>query len=303
LTGETLTFSEDQISQFKVYDEEGKLVLPASKTIKLEIKPEQKTVVFTFRTLDENGNELSRLENLSFNQTIKDQSAYFRLDDEKQKAISMEIVITKKVFTFTVKTEYANLDVVQLQNAINFVESCRNAKKLNILIPADGVDDTLDAPDASNIPSFNEHFRKLNDALVTIQQFSGIPFTFPTQYYQKEYNETIRLSENLKAKQVPIEGFSFTMPPDDSLDILTKYKSGEFIEQSFLKVPSEIELFQKKLNLLTTIKISDFILENNIDESIESLKKEKKDMKFTFKPKEKPTYGTYEINKSSKKES
>lgn len=276
LTGETLKLTEDQIKKFEVYEND-KLISSFDKGT-LAIIPEQIKKKLTIRPLSESDAELGKLESLVFVRKIVGKETHLILNDSNQEALKMEIVFSlPNEITLTTKFEFANSDVVQLQQTIDFVEALKKAKKLHILIPEDGVEGKLDVPDSFTMPEINKIRIQTNNALVTIHNHTGYQYNFPEQLNREELNDIFEVARFLEIGEANIINIKFDLDKESAIKLFKNYKNKE-LGKSTLLVNYWKKILGQTIKLDSLLELSKFVPTGNIDKLIKLAEKSDKEL-------------------------
>lgn len=272
LTGETLKFTKDQISEFTLFEGD-KIISEFGDASELTVGPTEQEVTMTISTLDENDNILSSLEKVKFGRRAGVDKGFLTLRDKNLEPLNFEITFSKpNKVNLSSGVRFANSDVLQLQKALEFRESFKKTQKIKITVHDEKIDGTLATPEDLEISEIDSNLLILNKALATLSVIVDHFFKFPESISNEEANFIIRTATLLEKRNVSVKSVKCMMKREIVLEVLKKYQK-KTTKSETLGIVNEESIQGKKFVVQTVIKLDEFLPVGKIDDLLEAAQK------------------------------
>lgn len=273
ITGETIEFTKDQVQQFEI---EGTNWLHDKGTFQsLTVMPTENYDYVTLHILDDKDEIIFSLEELKFGNRGVGEESHVTLRDENQKALSLLLKISKTEINFSCGVNFFDVDLEQLRQAIEFRQSLEKCKKMQILIPEKNMTSDLEMPKSAEFTKLDEGLVRLSDALLVIQQKTGMKFKIPEEILIEHMKEIITTGHLLREETVSANEIHVTLQKQDAikfLKMLEKPKSAsEYAIQEHQKI------LDKEIILISKYMLGDFVLKEELKNKINEIEKSDKD--------------------------
>ena len=265
ITGETLQLSKEHFSEFTV-DGIDQL---KNGFQKLEIRPSEDYDKLTLDILDDREVLIIELEELKFGRRVVGEEAYATLRDKKQESLLVKLHFVKDIVEFSFGINYHDVELSQVRQAIEFMRALEEGKWIRMLLPDHGVDSKFPIPVNTASSNLDQVTIQLVDALLVIEEKSGIKLRIPEELFGKEIDRIVRIAELVTEEVFPLILSSIQLGKNDARNFVELFKnSTKYSEFTFTQVMSVLD---KKIPVTITCFVNDYELKESIEHNLQKI--------------------------------
>ena len=273
ITGEKITL--DKVKNIKIFDGD-KLVKKIEPVGEVIMKPTLVEPIFTIQTLSENNSILMSLDNLPFERKIVGKEVHYLRKDRENHSLDLKLIFASEKEMLIDASITFKGDVVELQNAVNFIQSLKTGKKSKFIDVETGISGVFDIPKSATLPEFPKEVLEVLPMLVTIQENTGIRIEFPKTLTNEEFNAIKRLVKIIETGKVPVLRVKFKTDKETALTIIDRYKK-ETLADSSLILNGHYNILGHQILTNSTLLLSKMRLKEDLDALYEKTTKLKEE--------------------------
>ena len=265
ITGEVLKFSKDHFSTFTV-DGIDQL---KNGFQKLEVMPSENYGKLTLNILDDREVLITELEELTFGMRMVGEEAYATLRDKKQKSLLIKLHFVNDIVKISFGINYHDVELNQIRQAIEFMKALEEGKWIRMLIPDCGVDSKFPVPRNTTSSVLDQVTIQLVDALLVIEERSGIKLRIPEKLSGKEIDQIVKISELVTEEVFPLMLTSMQLSTNDARSFVGLFKRSA--KYSEFTIPQVISVLDKKIPITITHLVSDYKLKESVEYNLQKI--------------------------------
>lgn len=265
ITGETLEFTKEQLSEFIV---DGKNWLDEGFQ-KLEVRATEEYDTVTINILDDKEVVIMELEELTFGKRRVGEEAHITLRDKNQESLRIEFKGSKNMINFSCGVNFYNVDLNHIRQAVEFRRALEEGKWIQILVPKHGVDAKFPITSKTESKKIDENLVKVADALLVIEERSGIKLKIPKELWQKEIDRIIGIAKLIIEEVFPLKKGGVDLTKKEAESFVKLFKNPDKYKE--FTIITEIDILDKKIPAQIECFTSDYELEESIEDNLKKI--------------------------------
>ena len=267
ITGEEFRFSKESISKFNV---DGKDQLKKGFQY-LEVLPNEEYEKLILNILDEKEVIIMELDELTFGKRVVGDTVHVTLRDRRQKSLKIKLQIREKTIEYIFSINYHDVDLSQIRQAIEFLNALDEGEWLQLLVPNHDVDIKIALPKTRPLANLDEILIQLVDALLVIEERSGVKFKIPKELSHEEIERIIKIGKLISDEVFPLTLHGIGLNKTEASSFVKLFSNT--ISDGEFTITTTLSVLDKEIPVAISCLVTDYRLAESIQDNLHEIAK------------------------------